>query len=78
MTGSYQFNTYRVYWTVNYSANEIWKFNDHNPPYIIDPANPSNNLYISGITKGQTYYPDQDWSKFRSRINSIDLTESGQ
>ena len=67
----------RVCWTKNYAASEILKFNIRSPPYIIDPANPSNNLYISGITKGQSYYPDGDWMKFRSRINSLNLSEQG-
>lgn len=66
----------RVYWTTNYSASEIWKFNSRSPPYIIDPANPSNNLYISGITKGQPYHADGDWGNFHSRIHSLNLNET--
>ena len=71
-------HTHRVYWTLNYTADKIWKFNSRQPPYIIDPANPSNNLYRSGITKLLTYAPSGyggDWSKFRSEIHSLDLRQ---
>ena len=46
-------------------------------PTSLTQPTPSNNLYISGITKGQSYYPDGDWTKFRSRINSLNLSEQG-
>lgn len=52
-------------------------------PRIIDPANPSNNLYKTGIGK---YYPnstasdyeegDGDWTLLVRYIDSIDLTKS--
>ncbi|XP_065890980.1 2'-5'-oligoadenylate synthase 2-like [Dysidea avara] len=67
-----------VYWTVNYTADKIWKFNSRQPPYIIDPASPSNNLYRSGITKLLTYASrgyGGDWSKFQSEIHSLDLCQ---
>ena len=52
-------------------------------PYILDPANAFNNLYISGIglyvagsTEG-TYEPgDGNWTLFVRNIDKLDLTQA--
>ena len=53
------------------------------PPYILDPANPYNNLYITGIgyykassPKG-TYGPgDGNWATFKYYIGTLDLSRA--
>ncbi len=40
-------------------------------PRIIDPANPTNNLYKTGIGPG-----DGDWTLFTRYIDSLDLTKT--
>lgn len=52
-------------------------------PYIIDPANPFNNVYYSGISqhrannKEDTYGPgDGNWTVFVRYIDSLDLSVS--
>ena len=46
-------------------------------PYIIDPANPFNNVYKSGISRYLADYPeisdDGNWTNFVRHINSLDL-----
>lgn len=71
-----------IYWEQYY---KLASYRDMipSPPRIIDPANPSNNLYYTGI--GQ-YYPnskasdyeegDGDWTLLVRYIDSIDLTKS--
>ena len=42
------------------------------PPRIIDPVNPANNVYLSGVSppsKGR-----RRWDLFKERISSIDLS----
>ena len=50
------------------------------PPYIIDPANPFNNVYLSGIGKYEanspegTYEPgDGNWTQFVCYVDTLDL-----
>ncbi len=53
-------------------------------PRIIDPANPTNNLYKTGITsyyeandRSHDYGPgDGDWTLFTRYIDSLDLTKT--
>ena len=52
-------------------------------PRIIDPANPANNLYISGIhncrpyEKACEYGPgDGNWTVFKREIGTLDLTKT--
>ena len=40
------------------------------PPRIIDPVNPSNNVYLSGISKSK----DNGWDIFAQNIDSVDLS----
>ncbi len=45
------------------------------PWWLIDPANPANNVYISGMS-GQR--KDKGWQEFARKVNSIDLTKDVQ
>lgn len=59
---------------------------DHTPqpPRMLDPANPANNLYETGFTvrhqdndRSHDYEEgDGDWSELMRKIQTIDLTES--
>lgn len=44
------------------------------PPRIIDPANPSNNLYKSGVGPNPYGVGDGKWATFRHEIDTLDLT----
>lgn len=51
-------------------------------PRIIDPANPANNLYITGISsyrpneRACDYGPgDGNWTVFKREIGTLDLTK---
>ena len=57
-----------VYWTRYYTEDKIRRFNNGQPPFIIDPANPSNNVYISGIVKRGH---GNGWETFRSMIHTL-------
>ena len=43
------------------------------PPCIIDPVNPSNNVYLSGVNRDE-HNPDHRWATFAQEIDSLDLT----
>ena len=46
------------------------------PPRIIDPANPANNLYSSGIGSAwKKDNPEKDWEVLASQINSLNLSK---
>ena len=52
-------------------------------PYVLDPANPFNNLYITGVAR---YIPDEpfgdyvegnrNWVPLARQIETLDLTKS--
>ena len=54
------------------------------PPRMLDPANPANNLFETGFTTRQRGNDrshdyeegDGDWSELMSKIETIDLSES--
>lgn len=57
------------------------------PPYIIDPANPFNNLYLSGIGSDQAKGEKKQlseimkekqkmWEIFKEKIADIDITNT--
>ena len=55
----------------------------HRAPFIMDPANPYNNLYETGIARYRagsaegTYAPgDGNWTVFVRRIDSLDLSQA--
>ena len=85
--------TYSIYWDDNgyYSIH----VQDASLPYIrihismdprpriIDPANPTNNLYKTGIRRygpnerAHDYEPgDGDWTLFKRYIGTLDLTKT--
>ena len=45
----------------------------HQPPYIIDPANPANNVYLSGVTC-KDGSGNSSWKKLKDHIDRLDLT----
>ena len=52
-------------------------------PRIVDPANPTNNLYETGISsysknqRARDYEPgDGDWTLFKMYIGTLDLTKT--
>ena len=58
------------------------EFDEYFPsgPYIIDPANPFNNVYVTGIGKYKggrpesSYEPgDGNWTKFVELIDTLQL-----
>lgn len=74
--------TYSVYWEHYYSLGHYGSVVPSHVPRIIDPANPSNNLYDTGIG----YYcanekscdfeqGDGDWTAFKKTIHTVDLTK---
>lgn len=55
----------------------------HRAPFIMDPANPYNNLYVTGIgpytadSAEGTYAPgDGNWAMFVRHIDSLDLSQA--
>ena len=74
---------YSIHWTHTDKAQYSKNFVSYFPswPYIIDPANPFNNVYKSGISRYKanspegTYEPgDGNWSNFVRYIDSLDLS----
>lgn len=72
---------FRTCWTGNGALYDR-KFARDFPaaPYIIDPSNPFNNVYISGIGKyianspEGTYYPGNGkWTNLVKHVDSLDL-----
>ena len=63
----------RVYWTYHYDLERIRKF-DHLPPCIIDPANPCNNVYESGLKNNSGSGIIDSWRTIRHLIPTLDLT----
>lgn len=61
----------RISWTKYYDASTINDF-DHQSPYIIDPANPSNNVYLSGVKTSKDH--GLSWKKFSNAIDELDLS----
>ena len=45
-------------------------------PYILDPADPFNNLYETAVKRYDSGYPGQsnNWGAFARNIGSLDLT----
>ena len=44
------------------------------PPVIVDPANPTNNLYKSGVGPDPYGPGGGKWGRFREKVRAIDLT----
>ena len=73
----------RIHWT-NRGAAYDQKYTGGFPsrPYIIDPANPFNNVYITGIghydagsPEGTYENGDGNWTLFVRNIASLDLSQ---
>ncbi len=73
-----------VYWEVHYQMRDYPDLLPSRPPRIIDPANPTNNLYKTGIAR---YYQPNDrahdnelgdgnWTQFVQNIDSLDLAKT--
>ena len=43
-------------------------------PRIIDPINPANNVYLSGVGPDPYQVGDNDWGTFKRMAATIDLT----
>ena len=41
------------------------------PPRIIDPVNPSNNVFLSGVTRNKG---NDRWEIFAQKVDSVDLS----
>lgn len=67
------FDFLRIYWTYHYDLERIRKF-QHEPPYIIDPANPCNNVYKSGLKNSSGQGIIYSWRTIRRLIAKLDLT----
>lgn len=61
---------------IHYRCSEKYKsWFPKKPPYIIDPANPFNNVYKSGIKRCEPAVPDDGkWTNFVKHIDSLDLS----
>lgn len=77
-------SSHSVYWEHYYSISQYGNLVPSTIPRVIDPANPSNNLYDTGIG----YYcanershdsdckeGDGDWTAFKNNIHSLDLSK---
>ncbi len=45
------------------------------PWWLIDPANPANNVYVSGMSGKRK---DRGWQNFAENVDNIDLTTDVQ
>ena len=74
-----------IYWEQYYSLRQYPSLVPTHPPRILDPANPSNNLYHTGIVgysaheRVSAYEPgDGDWTAFKKNIYTLDLNKPVQ
>lgn len=45
-------------------------------PRIVDPVNPANNVYLSGVGPDPYEVGDNDWGTFKKKVaGGIDLTQ---
>jgi len=71
-----------IYWEHYYSLTHYPSLFPSKAPRIIDPDNPSNNLYDTGIgyycanEKSCDFeHGDGDWTAFKKNIHTVDLTK---
>ena len=71
-----------IYWERCYSLGQYPTLIMPRPPRILDPANPANNLYVSGVGSYSAYQHcgeytvgDGDWSMLTRLIDSLDLSK---
>ena len=64
--------------------NLVGERHDLSTPYILDPANPYNNLYLSGIGNYKASEPEAkykygpgngNWTAFVAKIDTLDLSK---
>ena len=75
---------YSLHWTHDgalYSRDYVSYFPRRSQPCIIDPANPFNNVYVSGISRysansseGTYEQGDGNWTNFVRYIDTFSLT----
>lgn len=72
-----------IYWEEYYKVSTYPTLFPRDKPRIVDPANPSNNLYRSGIAhsdknkKARDYGEGSgDWSTFARFVDTLDLTKT--
>ena len=75
-------HAHSIYWERCYSLNQYPTLVTPRPPRILDPANPANNLYVSGVSSygsyqhcGEYMVGDGDWSMLNRHIDSLDLSK---
>ena len=73
---------YSVYWEQCYSLRQYPTLIPPSPPRIMDPANPANNLYLTGVGKygpyerrGEYEVGDGDWTSLQRLIGTLDLSK---
>ena len=71
-----------IYWERCYSLSQYPALIMPHPPRILDPANPANNLYISGVGSyspyqhcGEYMVGDGNWTVLARLIDSLDLSK---
>jgi len=74
--------TLSIYWEQCYSLHQYPALIPSGAPRIIDPANPANNLYKTGIghysahERHSDFEPgDGNWSVFKRCIHTLDLSK---
>ena len=76
--------SYSIHWT-NDGAYYLQRYTSIFPlrPYIIDPANPFNNVYLSGIGKYEANSPEGTyeqgngkWTTFVRYVSTLDLSQN--
>ena len=77
------FFTYSIYWENYYNPGDYPRLFPSSPPRLVDPANPANNVYLSGIgpyppkERARDYEcGDGDWSQFVEKVEYFDLEKS--
>ncbi len=76
-------HTHSIYWSDFYNPADYPDLFPANPPRIVDPANPANNLHYTGIIGGSTYTShsyyeqgDGNWTQLVGKIETVNLTKT--
>lgn len=71
-----------IYWEHCYSLRQYPTLTMPHPPRILDPANPANNLYVSGVGSygsyqhcGEYMVGEGDWTVITRLIDTLDLSK---
>ena len=75
-------HTCSIYWERCYSLRQHPSIIAAQPPRIVDPANPANNLYVTGVCShkpheqcGEYAVGDGNWSTLTRLIDSLDFSK---